>query len=285
MFDYDAERIRAVILEITHSYISPESWNWFRPNLNLSPGPAINSVFAVMPRKTGKGMISISETDSQMISQLRPGVSLQGWTTDRLARVCFLMHLDPTDRTAYIKAIENLFLAAEMSELIALYSSLPFLAYPEDWKMRCAEGIRSNIADVLDAIMYQNPYPAKHLDDKAWNQLVMKAFFTEKNINKIYGIDERANQELAVILSDYAHERWAAGRRVNPLLWRPTVNFIDSRILRDLERVLSEGRADETRAAALAIRRSESKEAKELLGKYKDSLPYLVDEELSWDRL
>ncbi len=270
MFDYDAERLGVIILEITHSNISPEAWTWFQNRLLLRDTPAINSTFSLVPRKTGKAPIVIKPTDSEIITQIKPGYSLQGWTADRITRVCFLMHLDPSEKDAYFKTIENLFLAAEMSELVALYSSLPLLAYPVDWKMRCAEGIRSNIAVVLEAIMYQNPYPAEHLDDRAWNQLVMKAFFTEKDVNQIYGLDERANAELALILSDYAHERWAAGRNVNPLLWRSTAKFIDARILNDLKKVLSEGNWEEKRAVALTIYNSNSNEAKELLTDYKE---------------
>src|SRR5699024_3254500 len=120
--------------------------------------------------------------------------------------------VDPADKDTYFRIIENLFLAAEMSELVALYSSLPLLAYPELWTKRCAEGIRSNIGSVLESIMYQNPYPAENLNQAAWNQLVLKAFFTDKAVNNIYGLEERANSELASILSDYAHERWAAHR-------------------------------------------------------------------------
>ena len=89
-----------------------------------------------------------------------------------------------------------------MNELVALYSALPVLAYPEIWKMRCAEGIRSNIGHVLESIMYNNPYPMQYLDEKAWNQLILKAFFTDKDINLIPGIDKRANAELARTRSD-----------------------------------------------------------------------------------
>lgn len=87
-----------------------------------------------------------------------------------------LLQLDATDKAKYFKTIENLFLAAEIQELVALYSSLPLLAWPELWKMRCAEGVRSNIGLVLEAIMYNNPYPFNYLDEKAWNQLILKAF-------------------------------------------------------------------------------------------------------------
>ncbi len=285
MFDYDAEKLREVILEIARSNISTEAWSWFHGNLGLTEVSAINTAFSLMPRKTGKEHIKIAPSEAEIIDKIQPGYGLKNWTADRLCRVCLLMHLDPSDKDKYLKTIENLFLAAEMSELIALYSALPLLAHPEIWKMRCAEGIRSNISNVLEAIIYENPYPARHLEEKAWNQLVMKAFFTDKNVNRIYGFDERANAELALILSDYAHERWAAGRSVNPLLWRSTAKFIDSRLRNDLKKVLLEGELKEKQAAALAIYNSHSTETKELLRNYRELVLAIEKKELTWDRI
>jgi hypothetical protein len=285
MFDYDAERLRGVMLDITRSNISSEAWNWLCEKLGLTELSVINSTFSVMPRKTGKDIINITSILEQGIREIKPGWSLKGWTAERLCRVCFLMHLDTSDKDRYFKIIENLFLAAEMTELAALYSSLPVLAHPEIWKLRCAEGIRSNIGTVLEAIMYDNPYPAAHLDEKAWNQLVMKAFFTDKNVNRICGFDDRANAELALILSDYAHERWAAGRRVNPFLWRSTAKFIDPRLKNDLEKVLSEGDLAEKQAAALTIYNSNSAEAKELLKNYGELVALIEKKELTWEEI
>jgi len=285
MFDYDAERLRGVILEITRANIHPEAWVWFLDKLNVTDISAINSTFALIPRKTGRKLVTINNAESEILSQIKKGFSLQDWTTDRITRVCFLMHRDSSERDKYFKIIESLFLAAEMSELEALYSALPVLAYSEIWKMRCAEGIRSNIAVVLEAIMYHNPYPAQYLDDKAWNQLVLKAFFTEKNVNIIFGLDERANAELALVLSDYAHERWAAGRRVNPLLWRSTAKFIDCRILNDLKKVLSEGDLKEKQAVALTIYNSNSTGARKLLTNYEELVTSIEKKNLTWDTI
>jgi len=118
-----------------------------------------------------------------------------------------------------------------MNELVALYSSLPVLAYPEEWKMLCADGIRSNIATVLEAIMLDNPYPAAYLDEAAWNQMVLKAFFTEKDIDRIVGLNQRNNKQLAATLFDYAQERIAADREVNNKLWSLVEKFSQSKII------------------------------------------------------
>ncbi len=285
MFDYDAERLRGVILQITRSNISSEAWIWLDEKLGSTDPSVINTAFSLMPRKTGKEPIQLLVSQSEVINGIKPGYMIADWTADRLGRICLLMHIDPSDRDKYFKTVENLFLAAEMAEQVALYSALPVLAYPEIWTMRCADGIRSNIANVLEAIMYENPYPAAYLEERAWNQLVMKAFFTDKNVNRIYGFDERANSELTLILSDYAHERWAAGRSVNPLLWRSTAKFIDSRLESDLKKVLEGGDLKEKQAAALAIYNSDSIEAKELLTSYPELISAIEKKELTWDQV
>jgi hypothetical protein len=196
-----------------------------------------------------------------------------------------LLHLDPSDQEKYYKTIENLFLAAEVSELVALYSFLPVFAGPDLWKLRCAEGIRSNIGLVLEAIMYHNPYPEKYLDEKAWNQLILKAFFTDKDINQIPGIDERSNSELALTLKDYAYERWAAGRKINPFLWRFTTKFLDEGLVDDLKKVLSEGTLREKQAAALTLVDSGLSSASELMKSYPEFLQAIKNNQLSWANL
>jgi hypothetical protein len=172
-----------------------------------------------------------------------------------------------------------------MNELVALYGALPLFAYPEDWAEQCKEGIRSNIGSVLEAIICDNPYPAQYLPEPAWNQLVLKAFFTDKSINKILGLDSRSNQALADTLSDYAHERWAAHRSFDPQLWRVAAGFIDEKIYPDIRKVFQQGTEHEKEAAALACARSNYAPAKALL----DEVPLLKSaiekNELNWEIL
>lgn len=285
MFDYDVVRLRAAITEITRSNIEKEAWSWLNERLSSKDPAVINTTFSLMPRKTGKTILEISKEQDEEITKIRPGFSLKGWTADRLGRVCLLIHLDPSDKDKYFKTIENLFLSAEVSELVALYSSLPLLAWPELWRMRCAEGVRSNIGSVLEAIMYNNPYPSQYLDEKAWNQLVLKAFFTDKDVNRILGLDERANSDLAQTLSDYAHERWAAKRQINPQLWRLTGRFLDENLFNDIKRVFAEGNERDRNAAALTAFMSGYEPAIELLNNYPELRLAIEKHEFSWDKL
>jgi hypothetical protein len=285
MFDYDAERLRALITEVSRANLGSETWSWLSENLSSDDPRQINTAFAVMPRKTGKSIVQISQDMIKEIDHVKPGFTIENWPLDKLGRLCLLLHLDPSDQEKYFKTIENLFLAAEVSELVALYSFLPVFAGPDLWKLRCAEGIRSNIGLVLEAIMYHNPYPEKYLDEKAWNQLILKAFFTDKDINQIPGIDERSNSELALTLKDYAYERWAAGRKINPFLWRFTTKFLDEGLVDDLKKLLSEGTLREKQAAALTLVDSGLSSASELMKSYPEFLQAIKNNQLSWANL
>ncbi|HEX8041154.1 MAG TPA: EboA domain-containing protein, partial [Chryseosolibacter sp.] len=221
-FAYDFDRLNSFLATVLKDNLKPEGWKWLeneavsvRSKGDIS---RFNIAFVAMPRKTGKDIVNVSGQKQSEAQALRKGLKIAGWTNDRLARVWLLMQLNPADKEKYFATIENLFLSAEMGELVALYSSLPLLAYPELWRKRCAEGIRNNIGLVLESVICNNPYPSEQLDEAAWNQMVLKAIFTEKPMLEIAGLQERMNASLARALTDYAHERWAAQRPVNPLL-------------------------------------------------------------------
>jgi hypothetical protein len=173
-------------------------------------------VFTALPRFVGKQPIEVPADMAFALERVRPGFTVTGWTLDRLARVWWLLQLPVDDQTAYVNTISQLFKAGELNELVALYSALPVLAHPEAWRFQATEGIRNNIADVQSAIMLHNPYPRDYFDEAAWNQMVLKAFFTDKDVTQITGLNERKNARLAQTLADYAAERRAAGRSLPP---------------------------------------------------------------------
>ena len=95
---------------------------------------------------------------------------------------------------------------------------------------------------------------------------MLKALFVDSPRSiRSSGLDERQNPDLARMLCDYAHERWAAGRPVSPELWRCVGRFADRAAIADLARVLAGGDATERAAAALALAASPSADAKALL--------------------
>ncbi len=281
--------LESLIFEIIQNNLNSEALEWVNARALLikkeQSSKELYLSFAAAPRKTGKSPLSLTSGQHAQVQSLRPGFTIMHWSVDRLTRVYFLLLADSSDKEMYLGKIEGLFSGAEMNELVALYSSLPVLAYPADWKFRCTEGIRSNIGSVLEAIMYENPYPYEYLDEPAWNQMILKAFFTDKNVDRITGLDDRANSRLSAVLFDYAHERWAAHRPVNIQLWRLTGKFIDSKTFPDIKRLFFQGNETERKAAALACSQSEYQEALDLLNEAPELKTAISEKRLDWPGL
>ncbi len=221
--------------------------------------------FSLLPRYFPKEPLQLTKENLAAANALRTGFSPAGFTEVQVARVLLALSIPQENEERYLKTLNTLFTTGEVSELVALYSALPLLPHPQLLKARAAEGIRTSMTVVYDAVALNNPYPADYLDEDAWNQMVLKAVFMERPLDKIYGIDNRANKQLARMLSDYAHERWAASRYVTPELWRPVGPFLEERLLKDMERLLEKGDELEQQAAALAIKNSTLLKARELL--------------------
>jgi hypothetical protein len=272
--------------EVIRHNVDEAVYQWLREKTLLAQqetGPAaLQLAFAAIPRKTRRKAIDLTEDQSKRIAACG-NVALKSWTVDMLCRLWLIMKLDRSDKDVYCNKIESLFRSAEMNELVALYSFLPFYTFPEAWQFRTTEGIRSNIGYVLEAIMYSNPYPSTYLPEPAWNQMVLKAFFTDKDVNRIIGLDKRSNKQLAAILVDYAHERWAAGRSVNPQLWRLVAPYIDANNFTDIKRLFSQGDEREKRAAALACSQSNYEPAKRLLDDVPAVNASITENKLHWD--
>ena len=284
IFEYDTAKLQALLETVVIQNCSAEAVQWLQERKALQSSADFNTSFALVSRKTGKSVVHTVEDQTPQLQQLFPGFTVTGWTIDRLCRVWLLTYVNPADKEKYFSSIENLFRSAAVNELVALYSALPLLAYPAGWVKRCAEGIRSNMGDVLESIMYNNPYPANYLEQSAWNQLVLKAIFTGKQIQFITGLDKRANKELAYTLSDYAHERWAAHRTVPPQLWRLTGPFIDEKLLPDIKKAFAEDDVQTQKAIALAIAQSAYPPAKEVLSTNPALATAIAGNAISWEK-
>jgi len=239
---------------------------WLRAQLEKLPSDqALYLAFSLAPRFTGKEPLHLAATQLQAAHQLRPGFDPRGWTTDQAARTLLLLHVLPADATSYAALLNNLFATADVSELVALYASLPLLPHPEAHAKRAAEGVRTSITSVFDAIALRNPYPRDYLPELAWNQLVLKAVFNARPLYQIVGLDDRANAPLAHMLLDYAHERWAAGRTLTPEVWRLVGPYLTSSTLPDMQRLLHSDDILQVQAGTLALAASGLPEAEALL--------------------
>jgi hypothetical protein len=230
--------------------------------------------FSAVPRYLGKAPLRPSAEALSEAEDLRVGFNPSAWRVDQAARIWLLLYLPHDGADDLVGKVESLFSTADMGELTALYAALPLLPFADRWRERAAEGVRSNMTNVFDAIALDNPYPAEQFDEGAWNQMALKAAFMDRPLYRIYGLEARANPTLSRVISDYAHERWAAGRVVSPELWRAAGSFVDEVLLPDLRRLLLSSEPLEQQAATLACLASDHAGARELLEEY----PTWVDE-------
>jgi hypothetical protein len=217
------------ITETIVAFANETELSWLAEQKTLS-GKALALAFVKVPRFISKKIIERGEFSS--------------WTLDQLVRLDILMQLDAAN-------IDSLFETAEMQEAVALTRSLPFLPNPSTYLLRATDAVRSNMGPVFDAIAFGNTYPKDYFSEAAWNQLVLKCIFNDKAIHLIIGLDERSNQDLANTLSDFAHERWAAERRVPSQVWRLVPRFMNETLQADIEKLAQSENSRDVLAASL----------------------------------
>ncbi len=244
------------------------------------------TTFSRLPQRVGKQDLLPTDIERQAAQQLRKGWVLDDWSVDQVARAWLLLGLPwEQDAERSHRWLQLSFTHGDVAELVALYQCLPLLPFPEHHVRRAAEGIRSNMTAVFNAVALANPYPAEYFDDVAWNQLVVKALFVGTPLHPIQGFDRRLNPQLSQMLTDYAHERWAAGRSVNPELWRGVALFATAEHQSDVQRLLTSANPLERDAGALVCMDSPEPTVRALLTPYPKQRQRIQSGQLSWATL
>lgn len=245
----------------------------------------LNIAFGLIPRKLPRDDLKLSADELKQAIAAREGWSPQHWTIDEAARTLLLLTRYDSDAMGLGECVKRLCRTADLSESIALYNGTAVYPMSDVLSQQIGEGLRSNMRVIFEAIAHRNPCPRDHFDEHRWNHMILKALFTESTLHPIVGLDERANEELALILCDYAAERRAAGRRISPELWRCVGPFAEGNTLEALQIALSSDDPSEHRAAVLAISASPSVDAAALLTPYHESVAAVSAGTLTWDTL
>jgi len=237
---------------------------------------------SLAPRKMGKADLALAADDFAEADRVRRGWTPLGWTVDQAARLLLLLVSGGSD-AQFAARLDALCRTADVGELITFYRGLPLYPAPERHLARAAEGARTNMKAVFNAVAHHNPYPFEQFPEQTWNHMVLKALFIDSPLHPIQGLDERANPSLMRMLCDYAHERWAARRPVSPELWRCVGPYADDAAIADLERVLGSEDERERLAAALALAASPHPRAAAVLDQVPELRAGIESRQLSWD--
>ena len=231
--------------------VNPEVRGWLDENCPklVSPGD-IYLTFSMVPRFVARSSFPVEKVGSFYTILRELGHNSDNWTCDQIGRLIVLLSAGRFEGESFAAVIRQLLDTADIYEQVSIYKSLMFLPFRDLLVARVVDGVRTNVNDVFEAIALENAYPATYFDELSWNQLVLKALFTSKPIRKIISIDKRNNPRLARMALGLACERRAAGRVVNPDLWRLMDGYLDEKNTEDIKQLLS-GTDMEKKAAIL----------------------------------
>lgn len=225
-------------------------------------------------------IVSISE-DGDLDAYLK----VQKITCLELARLALLRTVLKAEKATFAPHVSKIIQLADTAEMATFLKYLILLPNPEQFKLVAVDALRTNVATVFDALALHNPYPARYFEDKQWNQMFLKAAFMQRPLHLIVDVEERGNAELARIISDYAHERWAAGRDIDPYFWRPVAPFLNETLLKDMKRLLESTVSKEQQAGALCCYNSSDEKANQLLQKYPNLQKEVENNTFNWNTI
>jgi len=279
----------ATIAQWLQHRLSEEQQQWLSARLDKHPQSnsdrELYITLGMIPRKLGKLDLQLSAEELTQAEQARAGWDPTTWSLETAARLLVLCKLAEQDADAFSDTFNELCRSADLTESITLYSGIALFPQSDILDFQIGQGLRSNIRAVFEAIAHRNPYPKDFFDQNRWNHMVLKALFVDSTLHPIQGLDARANAELARILCDYAHERWAAARPVTYELWRCVGPFAENDMLDDLQRAAQSTDHKEHCAAALALSQCSEPHAGVLLDQYADTKQLINEGTLTWNSL
>ena len=284
----DTAEARTFLETLLQQQVAAGAFEWLeqqRQKIRNEEKSKLFLAFSMASRYFDNSALLLTAEQIEEADRLRAGFMPQYWNLLQAARILLLLELSRQEAEAYTDTLARLAETADVAEQTALYAALPVLPHPRALQKRAAEGIRTNMTVVFDAIALHNPYPADYLEEGPWNQMVLKAVFMGRPLYQIWGAEKRANPALAQMLLDFAHERWAAQRTVTPELWRFIGPYLQQQSFSDIERVAREGSALEREAVLLACTSSTLPEAQNLLDQHSETASKIKSLEISWSSI
>lgn len=274
------------IKEALGAQANPESLKWLTEKTQkLELDKSVRNLFmtySLLASKFDKNTIlQIENSDDEVLNFM----AARDANLLEVARIYLLMKVLEIDKDFYGPKVANIVQVADITELETFLKFLDLLPYPEMFQFTAVEALRTNISVIFDAITLNNPYPKKHFNDQQWNQMYLKAAFMERDLSKIQSVEERANVDLTRIISDYAHERWAASRKIDPMFWRPVSGFLNPVLLKDMEHLMKSEDEIENKAGALCCYHSNNEAATEILNHRPDLKQQIEEGKLTWKNL
>lgn len=205
MYKLDITMLSSVLWQ----QLSDEAADWLKSSLyRLAPDQS-NSV-TICENYLRYSAMAKRKLGSTLLKHLPENSS---WQTDEVGRLLLLSQLlqvlPGEDRFELVKAVYK---NADEYEQIAIVKGLEVTDETGQLTDLAISAGRTNDTKLFSAIALHNAYPARFYQERAFNQLVLKALFLDLDINQIIGLKQRQNRKLSALAIDLVNERLLAGR-------------------------------------------------------------------------
>jgi hypothetical protein len=185
-------------------------------------GEAFAGAWSACGRRLGRAALTPTQAEAETLTTAGAPFVPAGWGMDEAGRAVLLLVTAQRGATGAggadpgtpVEEVGELFAHGELREQQAVVRVLAYLPEPARYSALAADAVRTNALPVLEALACDNPFPARHMPDLAFNQLIMKAIFNGLPLGRVLALPERNNAELKRMVGAYASERRAAGRPV-----------------------------------------------------------------------
>ncbi|MBK1630160.1 hypothetical protein CKO31_05265 [Thiohalocapsa halophila] len=195
---------------------------WLRQNLEALQQSAPEAVFAKLAgahagarRRLGEALLGALGPE---LSTACGPLDTRAWGRDAAGRACLLLAA-LSGGASHAELADALYRSGDEGERTAVVKSLCLLPNPAVALTTARVAARTNSMRLYAAVALDNPYPGQCYDDADFNQLVLKCLFNGLPLNRVIGLQRRANPRLAAMCEDYHDERVAAGRTVPADIW------------------------------------------------------------------
>jgi hypothetical protein len=185
-------------------------------------------------------------------------VPLRAWRADDAARVALVCAF-AGDAEALAR---DLYYTGDLRERCGALRALAVVGRGAAARDAILDAARASAVELFEAAIAENPYTSRVLPIEEFRNVVLKCAFVGVSIDRVAGVEARADSELSRMLLSYVSEREVAGRSVPPDVWpvvalHPTPGLV-AKLCGYLEHPAEAHRA----AAALALGRIDDPRAR-----------------------
>jgi hypothetical protein len=245
---------------------SAEMRAWLRDTAQSLAGGAPASAacapaFVATGRRLGRGPLAAREP----LAGPDDAVPTRGWSVDDAGRAALLVAAAAGSPDDLAALVDELYRQGDSREKRAVVRSLSLLPEAGRFAPLALDAGRTNETDLFAALACDNPFAARHYGEPEFNKLVMKAAFVGAPLDRISGLDRRANPELARMAIDHVSEQEAAARRFPPDIWLLVAPHMSPAALARMIGYLNHAAADMRRGAARGLGRAGQTRARPFL--------------------